>query len=440
MCRRRIWTVARSSGRLIRRRTRDVRRVSRHASVRSRRYWRRLGHSRRQPNERGAHRYVHLRLSAGLPRCGPTCARYNIHTQISMAKQVAVGHSICRPFSDILSGLPQYANDPTPLLWLAPADTDRMEFEGAQLVPLCTIIGGACGAVPTEIFAASLEGWRYYRLLIDRTSKRFFWSPDLKTWRVEDPSGAVSEFGVPRSEPTYANATDTEDDPCTAVECPLGYRPPFRWNLVKQWDAQGETSNPVSYRWMVQSRGYLSDIFDTPPASLDVATNDFSNWAHHVHLDYVAQPFQVLTGGNKIFGWHESRLSRVVITGKDFAGTAPRSEVRLYELAYSDALGRRQRLNSPRILISGDALCDVDSRHMQCRAYIFDSDCMSSACSSRDDVRISRHQRCCNRSPVRAVSLQVQRPEFFSSIGSNALEERLPSSSHSFGWKSGWSC
>ena len=129
---------------------------------------------------------------------------------------------------------------------------------------------------------------------------------------------------------------------------------------MRQWDAHGEAANPIAYRWNTHffgplgapTRGYLTDIFDTPPASLDVTTTDFTFWAHHVRLDYEGQPFTTFThvgveGGNAMFRWHDFRLKRVAVTSMDFKVDGPRAEVRMYALDYQDApLVATSRLNS----------------------------------------------------------------------------------------------
>ena len=229
-----------------------------------------------------------------------------------------------------LWGLPHYASDPLPADPVT-KDTDRFTFAGQPLVPICKIANGICmPAAPApallEPFGAALEGWHYFRLGVDSSFARFFWSPDLRTWRVQDPSGIVAEYGVPTTEPTYVEGVDAQ----------LGFAP-FRWNLVRQWDAQGKTANPIIYRWAhlgLLGRGYLTDIFDTGPGSSDRALDDFSTYAHHTKLHYQQQPYEVHNGGNPIFGQHDMRLHRVDVTSKDWQGTQARSLVRSYRLHY----------------------------------------------------------------------------------------------------------
>ena len=48
-----------------------------------------------------------------------------------------------------------------------------------RLLPICTITSRVCLPLTQESFAPVLEGWHYYRLLVDRTFQRFFWSPEV---------------------------------------------------------------------------------------------------------------------------------------------------------------------------------------------------------------------------------------------------------------------
>ena len=82
---------------------------------------------------------------------------------------------------------------------------DQFVYSGQPLVPICFIAGpdacqGSDGNVPLAVpaFAAG-GGWHYYSLAIENGSTlRFFWSPDHRTWVVQDKMGSTTEFGVPQ--------------------------------------------------------------------------------------------------------------------------------------------------------------------------------------------------------------------------------------------------
>lgn len=184
-----------------------------------------------------------------------------------------------------LSGLPHYERDPAQGMPLQTM-TDRFVFDGAPLVPLCTVgIGPVCPA--GEDFS-QWSGWHYFRLQVDTMHARFFWSADNKTWRVQFPSGNVMEFGAPHENPNDSGGLEFED--------PLRQAPPFRWNLIREWDSvrwSGIRSNVVVYQWGVlppqrQSfRKFLTDEFDTPSQNggslLQYGRVAAGEFAHHTH-------------------------------------------------------------------------------------------------------------------------------------------------------------
>jgi hypothetical protein len=116
-----------------------------------------------------------------------------------------------------------------------------------------------------EVMPVWGAGYMYFRSRVDGAFERFFWSPDHKTWRVQDKSGISMELGVPLDDSTYTSGLEADAANPDHI---------FRWNIVRQYDANGNAnpssgtpmpSNLVVYRWTVfNGMGYLSDIFDTP--------------------------------------------------------------------------------------------------------------------------------------------------------------------------------
>ena len=50
------------------------------------------------------------------------------------------------------------------------------------------------------------KGWQYFRSRVEGSFLRFFWSPDHKTWRVQDKSGVSMELGLPLNLQLLPNA------------------------------------------------------------------------------------------------------------------------------------------------------------------------------------------------------------------------------------------
>jgi RHS repeat-associated protein len=244
------------------------------------------------------------------------------------------------------SGPPNYANDPTGTSGLTAA-TDRFEFSGASLVPICLIAAnGSCPAAPSgEVMPpGATAGWSYFRREVDRTFDRFFWSPDHFTWIVEKHSGEVLEFGIPQDAGVVV-CSACDMDKTQVQQTPgvyIAVEGVFRWNLVRQHDAMG-TANEIQYIWSQvngSQRTYLTDIFDTPGSPkggaasvLSLAQNPF---AHHTHLTWVPdQPLPVEMWSRMFRASPDQLLTRVDITSDSFVGGVPRALVRSYALSYS---------------------------------------------------------------------------------------------------------
>lgn len=190
---------------------------------------------------------------------------------------------------------------------------DRFVFDGRPLVPICVMSDFTCsvcayeghcydGLPETSIPAWATKGWMYFRLETDDSRARFFWSPDRRTWRVQFVGGEILELGVPLARPElgipltsyHANDTAIDYDAVRIYDAPVT-RHALRWNAVRRFDQHersGFPANLVAYRWARmgnRERGYLIDVWDTPPADANVIFP--ADFAHHVHLTWEAPPF-----------------------------------------------------------------------------------------------------------------------------------------------------
>src|SRR5215472_6184175 len=213
------------------------------------------------------------------------------------------------------SGAPSWGHD------------DRLIFRGKPIVPICVVINGSCGDVPQEKMPAWANNWTYFRAQVEQAFSRMFWSPDGKTWRVQLKNGVIMEFG-------YALVLPNATGP--AVDADRGGNI-FRWNLVRQYDAQGEKGpvNIVVYSWKTLGElgiSYLADIYDTP--SVVGSTGEVDNFAHHTHLDYENHDFPNVSHALIWRAVPDLRLKRVDVTSKDFQANGPRQLVRRYHLTY----------------------------------------------------------------------------------------------------------
>jgi hypothetical protein len=233
-------------------------------------------------------------------------------------------------------GVPKYIDPPAvPNKWHA--EQDRFIFNGGQeLVPICTV-GADCVAPKIQAgeVIPSWNGWQYFRARVEGGFQRFFWSPDHQTWRVEDKSGSTLELGVAADEPAYLGAL--EADPGNAAHV-------YRWNLIRQYDAQrtaGGASAPqpinqVRYRYSppIDGVAYLTDIYDTSPAGTPTSI-DVSTYAHHAHLRYELRLDPTFSYQR---GWRAGsvqRLQGVDVTSAIFKPAGSRKLVRRYHLAYA---------------------------------------------------------------------------------------------------------
>ncbi|MGC4087105.1 MAG: toxin TcdB middle/N-terminal domain-containing protein [Polyangiaceae bacterium] len=224
------------------------------------------------------------------------------------------------------------------------ANQDRFVFNGGQeLVPICTV-GTApqlecAGKLADEQMPAWSAGAQYFRPRVEGSFLRFFWESSHDTWRVQDKSGVTMELGV---------ALDGRGDRSSLEVNPTRSDEIFRWNLVRQYDTQGDANpasgapapnNVVVYRYRTDGNAsLLSDIYDTPPAATPT-TQDLKRFAHHAHLEYEARTDPVTSYRS---GWSVRRglrLARIDVTSKSFnsGDVTLRQQLRRYHLTYASA-------------------------------------------------------------------------------------------------------
>ena len=184
-------------------------------------------------------------------------------------------------------GLPNYADQVGADFY---ANQDRFVFNGGQeLVPICVVTGGACaGAAERGHAPRGAKARRAFRPRVEGSFLRFFWSPDHKTWRVQDKSGVTMELGVPLDGSNDTSALDVNPSARSRF-----YSPVFpcasttrRVPRIHPRRAAGPApNNVVLYRYLQDGgMAYPSDIYDTTPAVVPATTNTCSLFAHHTHL------------------------------------------------------------------------------------------------------------------------------------------------------------
>lgn len=267
------------------------------------------------------------------------------------------------------------ASDPKTLAYYT--DSDDYMIDGQLLLPICTVSGSACTNnpvplpsgefFPTTLAGVALTGYTYFRRELDDGS-RYFLSPDGQTWLVQTPD-LVLVFGSPVDGlgATFPGSVD-KVDPWTATNVVPNTLPPvvstvarlanpvYRWNLVRQSDASGNTVyytytyTPVPVPTGKQSPllNFLSDIYDTPAVNTSPSALTPSSFAHHVHLTW-----KTITGNT--YGGSDSPIWRALpfaeLAGVDVTSagwtTPARQLVRRYHLAYqSNVWGTRDYLAS----------------------------------------------------------------------------------------------
>jgi RHS repeat-associated protein len=250
-------------------------------------------------------------------------------------------------------GAPQY-HDPSSVAIDAAAiqAMDRFVFNGKPLVPICLVTNywtfdGDCFAGKSNVVvkasqlpAWATDGWIYFRLETDDSRARFFWSPDRHTWRVQFVGGEILELGVPLARPQiFAGAADAaiDYDAVRIGNAPVT-RHALRWNAVRRFDQHergGAPANLVAYRWArmgSRERGYLTDVWDTPPADAqDVLVP--ADFAHHVRLTWDAPPFLRGLAMPGFRATPDLRLVGIDVTSQPFAKST-RQLLRRYHIGY----------------------------------------------------------------------------------------------------------
>jgi len=288
------------------------------------------------------------------------------------------------------SGAPNYANDPavgariTPVASSGIPYQDQFTYAGQPLVPICFLPDDYPSCVQHEGQSiqekmpswAMTGGWHYYRLETDTGSNlRFYWAPNHLTWVVQVPDGSTMEFGAPQDNASDTSGIDTDPTalaialaaapngvtvPCsgsTGVCSQMPVSPPFRYNMVRQYDAQrlpgtSHPSNLIVYKWSTLAQpgtiavpgtsagtdpaflASLTDIYDTP--SVGAFPPAPTSFAHHAHLTYVNDPTWLAPNSSPV--WRARpvmRLTGVDVTSQTFAGGGAREQVRRYVLSYA---------------------------------------------------------------------------------------------------------
>lgn len=267
------------------------------------------------------------------------------------------------------AGMPLFTDDvfyaPPSALATASGQFDEYLIDGQRLVPLCTI--GTCTVpqilpgevLPTALFGTSVGGWMYFRKEVD-DGARYFFSPGGQTWIKQESSGVVTQFGRP-IDPGVVDVSlgDGIERPTGSVLLPSPVSPPvpfdpssavYRWNIVRQSDASGNT---IYYTWtsnaallpgtVLPGTSYLSDIYDTVAVGQIPTPGAF---AHHTHLSW--QPGPIIQNMYTPI-WRATpveQLAYVDVTSASWSSSV-RSLVRRYSLSYTlNTPGTRSRLAS----------------------------------------------------------------------------------------------
>lgn len=245
---------------------------------------------------------------------------------------VGFGWSLGVPFIARQSdrGLPSYVDAAS---WHP--QEDRFSYNGGQeLVPVDSAAASAIdgGVVPLE-----LASWQEYRARVEGGFMRFFRSPDLQRWIVQDRSGTRFEFGLvldgpPEIVADSANAVQREPE--------TDSHRIFAWLLTRMSDAHGST---VYYRYVVDGgQRYLRDIHYVSPSSCAAGTPTdrrrcvapLSDYGRRVALVYEARPDAFTS---YISTWAVTtawRLRRIEVTAAEGL-PGLRTLVRRYHLTYA---------------------------------------------------------------------------------------------------------
>jgi RHS repeat-associated protein len=278
-----------------------------------------------------AHSTVDFRLETARGRVQPTLGLTYSSSDGQREAGIGWGLNIASIERHNDAGGPQYKNDP-PTGGAVTKSTDRFVYGGSPLVPICAVDNrGKCpGALTGEVMPAwAKSGWNYFRLEVDSSYDRFFWSPNHKTWRVQTKSGETREYGVP----TYgSNSESGIDKDSTGGN--------FRWNLVRRYDAMNN-ANEIVYVWQQLSDptigtspiGSLTDIYDT---SLPGSPSNLGSFAHHTQLIWQVDTSAIPSSLQpRVFRVRPSfLLTQVNVWSAGFDVGSGRALVRSYNLSY----------------------------------------------------------------------------------------------------------
>jgi RHS repeat-associated protein len=278
-----------------------------------------------------AHSSVAFRLETARGRVQPTLGLSYSSSDGQREAGIGWGLNIASIERHNDAGGPQYKNDPR-TGGAVSKSTDRFTFGGSPLVPICLVdqTGKCRGAITGEVMPSwAKSGWNYFRLEVDSSYERFFWSPDHKTWRVQTKSGETREYGAP----TYGSSSESGIDKDSTGGL-------FRWNLVRRYDAMNN-ANEIVYVWQqlndpiigTSPIGSLTDIYDT---SLPAAPSSLGSFAHHTQLIWQVDPSTIPSSLQpRVFRVRPSfRLAQVNVWSAGFEAGSGRALVRSYALSY----------------------------------------------------------------------------------------------------------
>jgi RHS repeat-associated protein len=236
--------------------------------------------------------------------------------------------------------------------------TDDYLIDGQLLIPIATSDGNSGSLQSGENWPAFTQNgtWIYFRREIDDGVRYFFLTNGFQ-WVAQTKSGHTLTFGIPcftgcamsSGSIEYADATTTN---ALSGGPPAALPGVYRWNLVRDADASGNT---VYYVWDDQhslfsattttaGTQYLTDIYDTLAPG---ATADPTQFEHHVHLTWgLAQypgglpaggaPATIPYANSPIWAAVPfAQLQTVDVTSAPWASTGPRKLVREYQLLYT---------------------------------------------------------------------------------------------------------
>jgi YD repeat-containing protein len=212
------------------------------------------------------------------------------------------------------SGIPRFQDPVPPISVQGSAFTEATDFAsddyyigGTLLVPV-QLNPSLPARIPDATQLPGARPWVLFRSEVDDGARYFF---DGVTWVKQTKNGHLLQFGTPLDggsaslEQVDGTTAQTQSAYLLSIKISGFHSPIYRWNLVRDTDASGNT---VYYVWDDQHRllgadsqnanapvptagtMYLTDIYDTsntprptPPRPSGPSTRQF---AHHVHLTW----------------------------------------------------------------------------------------------------------------------------------------------------------